>query len=346
MIAVSSTTAIFLVAAMVLLARHAVSPTHALLDPSRPLQAKLILKAQPVRMMAWSPDSTILATTEASRSSLYPDEGTTSTLKVDLWDASSGTLLSSAVYTNVTNISWSPNSNMLAIGLSQATIKVVDRSGRELYTLVSPLPPSNAPPSHDPFNWATISFSGEVLGLSWSPDGRLLASASYDPFTSDLVSPEGVVHIWDISGPSAGGKELRTLEAPLVAGVNQSGVTPLTPFPSWLTSVQWSPDGKMLAAASPYVLWVWDTSTWSVLHVLHGDQLVDSSSGSPYVAGIEMSGWSPAVRSQAIAATIGGKIDIWDAPAGQLTRSITGIPQPTPTATPNPPPTVDPTAPR
>jgi WD40 repeat protein len=64
------------------------------------------------------------------------------------------------------------------------------------------------------------SFSADVVVVSWSPNGKLLALGTFD----------GPVLLWDV----AAAKEIDTLKG----------------HTSFVSSRSWSPDGKKLASAS------------------------------------------------------------------------------------------------
>jgi WD40 repeat protein/serine/threonine protein kinase len=161
--------------------------------------------------------------------------------------------------------------------------------------------------------------------VAWSPDGRFLASGSWD----------NTVRVWD----AADGRLLRTLEG------HTSGVT----------SVAWSPDGRYLASGSlDRTVRVWEAGTGRLLRTLTGHTYhVNSVAWSPdgrYLASgsgdntvrvwdaadgrllrtlaghtdwVRSVAWSPDGRTLA-SGSDDKTVRVWDAADGRLLRTLAG----------------------
>jgi dipeptidyl aminopeptidase/acylaminoacyl peptidase len=149
-----------------------------------------------VTAVAWSPDSKRLATASADGTAI-------------VWDLARERVLATlrGHTSAISVVTWSPDGHRLAsscagYGLEWqeqvGEVKIWDAAdGREMLTLKG--------------------HRGNVHSVSWSPDGKRLATGSED----------GTVRVWDASG----GRELLA-------------------YTSMVTSVSWSPDGKRLAIGS------------------------------------------------------------------------------------------------
>ncbi len=209
--------------------------------------------------LAWAPDGEILAAASGDT--------------VQLWDRKSGQLMHTIVLPSskfavpsVDVIAWSPIANTLAVGTEGNTILLIDgATGEQLHAMVGPVPSSSA-------------FYSHVKSITWSPDGKLLASSCEERFDVQPSSMDGVITIWDITT----GKQAREIRIPGDKG-NAAHV---------YYTLTWSPDGHTLASVSSGgVLRLWDGTTGKILHEL-GENILYS------VGLIE---WSPDGQTLAVA---------------------------------------------
>lgn len=118
-------------------------------------------------------------------------------------------------------INYSPDGKQIALGIS-SSVSLNDASMHEQHRL--------------------IGHTGDVIGVAFSPDGKLLASSAQgDP----------VARIWD----TATGKQVRMFKG----------------HSDWLRSVVFSPDGKLLATGSvDKTVRLWNVADGSLLSTLEG----------------------------------------------------------------------------
>ena len=213
--------------------------------------------------------------------SFSPDGNTLASLNYDirLWDVSTGENIRtlSGHTSQAQSMSFSPDGNTLASGGADQTILLFDVStGENIRTLsghtgwvksLSFSPDGNTLASgSDYYNKTSGSFdgiihlwdvstgkniriltghTGEVVSLSFSPDGNTLASGDWD-----WVREEGIIHLWDVFT----GKNIKTISGH-TRGVN---------------SVAFSPDGTTLASGSSREIRLFDVSTGKNIKTISG----------------------------------------------------------------------------
>jgi WD40 repeat protein len=188
-----------------------------------------------VKCVAWSPDDKTLATASFDKS-------------VKLWDAETSKEKATLKGHKgpVFHVAWSPDGKTLASAGFDTTVKLWDvNTFKEKATLENKKPDpdkkTEAVPKNGPLGDLADAFPGAVSTVSWSPDGKTLA-------TGDVGS---MVKLWDVG----------TLKEKAV----------LKGHTSWVFHVAWSPDGKTLASASfDKTMKLWDVESGKEKATLKG----------------------------------------------------------------------------
>lgn len=170
----------------------------------------------------------------------------------------------------------------------------------------------------------SVSHEDIVLSLSWAPNGRRLASASWDKTVAIWDVPEGT-QLLGIQNPGwittvawsphsdqvAFGGYDQAIH--VYSGVTGEAVKKLTGHTDWVQSLAWSPDGKLLASSGyDREVFIWDLETDQIVGTLAG--------GESLVTVVE---WSPCGRYLA-GGSHTGTVHIWDVSSGEVLYTYPG----------------------
>jgi serine/threonine protein kinase len=184
-------------------------------------------------------------------------------------------------------------------------------------TRILPTPPS---PTQGALLYTYKQHTGPVMAVAWSPDGRLIASASDDE----------TIQLWE----SHNGKSLATYLSGIVRALawardsrylaigskdktvqiwdTRAGklFVAYTPHKLWVRAVAWSPDGRYLASSS-------DDNTIQVWDVTKGKPLMTYRGHSDSVCALA---WSPD-SARIASASDDNTVHVWQAASGTLITS-------------------------
>ncbi len=188
-------------------------------DVAKRRQTRFLQGVDSGEKVAFSPDGKLFATGSGPGS-------------VDLWDTNSHKDEILAYYdqeAKVTGVAFSPDGRTLASAGDDSDSNLTPKHSVRLWDVAhrDPEPYGQGDPR------VTISPAQGVLSLAFSPDGKTLATGSYD----------GEVRLWDAKT----GHQRATLSDSLI--------------PSEVHHLAFSPDGKTLATPSEYGLLLWNVAT-------------------------------------------------------------------------------------
>lgn len=164
---------------------------------------------------------------------------------VKVWDGVTGKCIRTLKFSyQVNSVTFSPNGEYLASGLDDKTVKIWDITGDLWYIQI------------------LKGHTNEVTSVAFSPDGKLLASGSCEDWYWATRCDRGEIKIWDVMT----GECVRTIEG----------------HSDFVTSVAFSPDGKILASGSEDgTVVLWDATTERFIRTLKHPYPVDSIAFSP-----------------------------------------------------------------
>jgi len=185
----------------------------------RQLGAPMTADSKSMAAVAFSPDGKILATAS--------DDGT-----ARLWNVSTHQQIGAPMTADnqsVNAVAFSPDGKILATASDDGTARLWNVSTHQ--QIGAPMTADNQ--SVNAVAFGSVTLFGSVNAVAFSPDGKMLATASDD----------GTARLWDVN-------------------THQQVGAPMTANRSFVNAVAFSPDGKMLATASDDgTARLWDVAT-------------------------------------------------------------------------------------
>ena len=192
-------------------------------------QALLPGHAGPVRSAAWSPDGQWLATGSVDHIARVWAASALPHTDPQTGDPAGAVLVLSGHDATVTSVAFSPDGRWLATGSDDRTARLWDLS------TLSALGQSGGPEPGQPAGdlgiepYVLDGHEDRVTSVAWSPDGRWLATGSWDQ----------TIRLWDVGSlPDSGVQNEGSATGPRVLHGHEDRVT----------SIAWSPDGRWLAS--------------------------------------------------------------------------------------------------
>jgi WD40 repeat protein len=225
-------------------------------------------------------------------------------------------------------LAWSPDGTYLASGGHDFLVRVWKAAeGEYLGAFTERL---KKPFVHEKgFEFAvgmkSVSHEDIVLSLSWAPNSKRLASASWDKTVAiwdvqtrtqlvGVQNPEGWITAvaWSPHGDQIafGGRD-QVIH--VYSGVTGEEIKKLEGHTSWIRSLAWSPDGRYLASSSyDRTVSIWDVDADEIVRTLSGDDSV-----------VTALAWSPCGRYLA-GGSHSGTVQIWDVGTGGVLYTYPG----------------------
>jgi WD40 repeat protein len=207
----------------------------------------------------------------------------------------------------VAGLAYSPDGALLAMASGEHVIELWDVAGGQKRATIQAYPPKESVPGPK----GSRRIVGAVVAVAFSPDGRTLASGSWESEPGGEWTA-AAVKLWDV----ATGRHRANLE--------YHGEDPELPDLHFVYGVTISPDGKTVAAAGSSRkekkdvsgVFLWDAATGQFQAVLRGTTEVARFA------------YSPDGKTLAIATGGGqgrpGVVQLWDAVTGQERASLPG----------------------